>query len=58
MRYLVDAREFPNPESDLVIDGKYPPFYIFDILKQVHLKGWHRTYEKAKKRADKLNKAQ
>lgn len=44
----VEGHFFQNAESDLAIDGKFPPFYIFDSELQGHLAGPFDTKKAAR----------
>ncbi len=37
VRYCVDGHEFPNEDSEMLGEGAYPPFLIFDIEAQDYL---------------------
>lgn len=46
-RYCVDGHEFSSRNSEMLGDGKYPPFRIFDMQEQRNLPGEYRTREDA-----------
>ena len=55
IRYAVDGREFNTDDSPLAGDGKFGPFYVFDIDAQDYLPGTYTTREDGQKVADLLN---
>ena len=55
-RYVVDGHEFNDPESSLLGDGNFPPFYVFDQTMQKNESGKYQTREEAQSVADALNK--
>lgn len=54
-RYIVDGHEFPDEESNLMADGEYPPFYVFDVDRQTNVIGHYPTREEAQRIADLFN---
>lgn len=46
-RYCVDGLEFDDPESNYLADGQFPPFVVFDVMRQENLPGHYDTREKA-----------
>lgn len=57
MNYCVDGHQFPNEESDLLGDGKHPPFRVFNIAAQDYEPGTYPTRKAAQEVADRLNGA-
>lgn len=55
-RYCVDGHQFDNPESDLLGDGGFAPFYVFDIAAQAYLPYQFATRADAEPVAAYLNK--
>lgn len=56
IRYVVDGHEFDNEESDLLGDGQFPPFRIFDVQKQRYIDdNTYKTRDEATKIANILN---
>ena len=53
-RYCVDGHEFENHDSELLGDGQFPPFYIFDIQEQDNLPGSYPTRKEAEAVMQKL----
>jgi hypothetical protein len=43
----VDGHEFPDPESNWMGDGQFPPFAIFDIDAQENLQPYYLTRTQA-----------
>lgn len=37
LRYIVDGHEYPDSDAQLVGDGQYAPYLVFDIEEQRHL---------------------
>lgn len=54
-RYCVDGHEFENAESNLLGDGAFPPFGVFDIWAQDYVLPWYPTRESAEAIAKTLN---
>lgn len=55
VRFCVDGHEFENEESDMLGDGEFAPFMVFDIEKQDYCAGTYETRLAAQKVADALN---
>jgi len=57
-RYVIDGHQFPNEESDLLGDGRFPPFGIFDTEKQDYVKPFHATRKAAEEALKRLQSQQ
>lgn len=54
-RYVVDGHEFENADSNLMGDGTFPPFLIFNTDAQDHLPQTYQTRGAAEAALLKLN---
>lgn len=57
VRFVVDGHEFENAESELMGDGKFPPFYVFDVSGQENINVEFSTRKLAQDVADACNAA-
>jgi hypothetical protein len=55
VRYVVDGHEFPNEDANLMGDGEYPPFLVFDVDAQDYVGGTYPTRDAAQVEATRLN---
>jgi hypothetical protein len=57
MRYVIDGHEFANEESDMLGDGTFPPFGIFDVEAQDYVLPFYQSRAAAEQALAALLKA-
>lgn len=55
VRHVVDGHEFPDEESNLLGDGKFPPFRIFDVEAQDYVGDKFETRIEAEVECRRMN---